>query len=291
MLRETIACLDPRPGQVIVDCTVGEGGHAAAFLERISPGGTLVGIDRDDEALARARDRTMNFSGSRVALARGSFSEVPALLAGLGLDRADAFLFDLGVSTRQLLDPARGFSFRGAGPLDMRMDRREARTAADLVNRLPVPDLERIIRDLGGERWAKRIARAIGWERSRGPIAGTTELAALIAHSVPGRGRIHPATRTFQALRITLNRELEELRKALPAAWSLLRAGGRICVISFHSLEDGIVKRTLRSWKQEGTAELLTKKPLRPSREEERSNPRSRSARLRAAVKKERETC
>jgi 16S rRNA (cytosine1402-N4)-methyltransferase len=288
MVRETIACLDPRPGQTIVDCTVGEGGHAAALLERISPGGTLVGIDRDDEALACARDRTMNFSGSRVAFARGSFSEAPALLAGLGISRADGVLFDLGASTRQLLEPARGFSFRRPGPLDMRMDRRSSTTAADLVNRLPLPELERIIRDLGGERWAKWIARAIGWERDRSPITDTGRLAALIARAVPGRGRIHPATRTFQGLRIAVNRELEELEKSLPAAWSLLPAGGRICAISFHSLEDGIVKRALRSWKQEGTAELLTKKPLRPSREEERDNPRSRSARLRAAVKKER---
>lgn len=286
MVRETIACLDPRPGQTIVDCTVGEGGHAAAILERISPGGTLVGIDRDDGALSRARERTMNFSGSRVALARGSFSEVSALLAGLS---PDAFLFDLGASTRQLLDPARGFSFRRPGPLDMRMDLRSATTAADLVNRLPVLELERIIRELGGERWAKRIARAIGWERNRSPIDRTDRLAELISRAVPGRGRIHPATRTFQALRIAVNRELDELAEALPSAWALLRPGGRICAISFHSLEDGIVKRALRSWKREGTADLLTNKPLRPSPEEAVQNPRSRSARLRAAVKKEKE--
>jgi len=289
MVRETIACLDPRPGQVFVDCTVGEGGHAAAILERISPGGTLIGIDRDDEALARARERTMNFSGSRVAFARGSFSEAPALLSGLGIFRLDGALFDLGMSSGELLDPARGFSFRRPGPLDMRMDRRETTTAADLVNRLPVDELERIIRDFGGERWAKRIARSIGRERDRSPISDTGRLAALVARAVPGRGRIHPATRTFQALRIAVNRELEELEKALPAAWSLLGPGGRLCAISFHSLEDGIVKRALRSWKREGAALLLTAKPLRPSREEARDNPRSRSARLRAAVKKARE--
>jgi len=285
MVRETIACLDPRPGQVIVDCTVGEGGHAAAILPRIFPGGTLIGIDRDEEAVARARERMMNFNGNRIVFAHDSFSQLPRVAAGLGFSQVDGVLFDLGASTRQFLDPARGFSFRQAGPLDMRMDRREETTAADLVNRLPPPELERIIGEFGGERWAKRIARAIQRERGRSPIGTTDRLAAVVARAVPGRGRIHPATRTFQALRIVLNRELEELERGLAAALSLLRPGGRICVIAFHSLEDRIVKQVFRAWKREGAAELLTARPLRPSREEERANPRGRSARLRAAVK------
>jgi len=206
------------------------------------------------------------------------------VLKRTGIDKLDGILFDLGVNSSQLQDQHRGFSFRVDGPLDMRMDSREDYRASDLVNRLGRKELEWVIREYGEERFAGRISRHIVEERSREPILNTGRLARIVAAAQPGRGKIHPATRTFQALRIYLNGELDALEKALPEAISMLKSGGRICVISFHSLEDRIVKYEFRRWdRQEGLLRILTKKPVRPGLEEVRKNPRSRSAKLRAA--------
>jgi 16S rRNA (cytosine1402-N4)-methyltransferase len=240
MTAEVERYLQCCPGQVVVDCTVGEGGHALQLLPLISPGGRLIGLDRDGEILKIARHR-LRFFENQIHLEQANFKEIGDITRRLGLSRVDRVLFDLGVSSLQLGTPDRGFSFRLDDPLDMRMDRREDRTAADLVNRLSLNELEEVIRRIGEERWAKRISRAIGEERRRRPITTTGRLADVISRAVPGRGRIHPATRTFQALRIYLNRELEALSEALPRAVSLLAPGGRLCVISFHSLEDRIV--------------------------------------------------
>lgn len=285
MAEEVLEYLNCRPGQVIMDCTLGEGGHARRILSRILPGGKLIGIDRDGEVLERAR-RNLRIFEKQVIIKQENFSGCSRAVESMKLNGVDGVLFDLGVSSFQLNSPARGFSFRSEGPLDMRMDRREEIGAADLVNRLRATELEEIIRDYSQERWARRISRAIVRTRRRQKLETTVELAGVIARAVPGRGRIHPATRTFQALRIYLNRELESLRQALPEAISLLKKGGRIIVISFHSLEDRIVKWEFRRQaKESGTIKIITPKPLRPSAQEVRSNRRSRSARFRVAEK------
>ena len=277
-----MAFLACRPGALILDCTLAEGGHALEILKRITPGGKLIGLDRDPEVLAVARARLEEYQNN-VVIRRLSFSEIASWTEEEGLAGIDGALFDLGLSSFQLDDPRRGFSFRFDGPLDMRMDLEQGLTAAELVNRLPVSELEEIFFQYGQERWSKRISRAIVRARSRTAIRTTGELARIVAAAVPGRGRIHPATRVFQALRIAVNRELEELEEGLSAAFSLLRPGGRLCAISFHSLEDGIVKRFFRRREREDKAgRVLTPKPLTPSREEQRINPRSRSAKLRA---------
>lgn len=276
LVAEVVAFLDPRPGKTFLDATVGTGGHAEALLSR---GAGVVGIDRDPEALALARERLAPF-GDRATLLRGNFRDLQSLLAPLGLPPLDGALFDLGVSSLQLDSPGRGFSFSADGPLDMRMDPDGPTTAADLVNGLPERDLARILFEYGEERYARRIARAIARAR---PILTTGELASLVARVYPpGRHRIHPATRTFQALRIAVNDELSALQKALPAALSLLRPGGVLCVISFHSLEDRIAKRFLRTEALAGRVEVLTKKPVTPGEKELLRNPRARSAKLRA---------
>ncbi len=285
MTAEVLEYLNCRPGQVIMDCTLGEGGHARLILPRILPGGKLIGIDRDAEVLERAR-RNLRIFEKQVIIKQGNFRECSRLAAELKLEEVDGILFDLGVSSFQLDSPERGFSFRGAGPLDMRMDRREQFQAVDLVNQLSAPELEKIIRDYSQERWARRISRAIVRTRGKSPLETTIDLAEVITRAVPGRGRIHPATRTFQALRIYLNRELESLEEALPAAANLLKKGGRMAVISFHSLEDRIVKWEFRRQAGEaGVMKIITPKPLRPDYREVRSNPRARSARFRVAEK------
>ncbi len=284
MAGEVEEFLDPRPGQVIVDCTVGEGGHAARLLERLAPGGVLIGLDRDASVLEAARDKLAGY-GEMVRLERENYIYIKEALGREGLEEADGVLFDLGVNSAQLDNAGRGFSFQKDGPLDMRMDTGEGRTAADLVNRLNRRELEYVIRAYGEERFAKRISRRIVEERSRSPIRTTGRLAEIVSRAVPGRGKIHPATRTFQALRLAVNRELENLERALPAAREVLRTGGRICLISFHSLEDRIVKHTFRRWAGEGKVRILTGRPVRPAEAETRTNPRARSARLRAVEK------
>jgi 16S rRNA (cytosine1402-N4)-methyltransferase len=261
---------------------VGLGGHAEAILQASAPGGTLLGIDRDGEALALARQRLAPF-GPRVTLVQGRYEEL-ADLPGIGKG-FDGMLFDLGSSWLQLDSAERGFSFGREGPLDMRMDRSTGQTAADLVNRLSERDLADLIFRWGEERWSRRIAWAVVEARRRTPIRTTTELASLAAGAIPRRAwprHIHPATRTFQALRIAVNDELAGLGPALEKAVTLLRPGARAAAISFHSLEDRIVKQTWRGLEVSGRARVLTKRPITPGETEVAGNPRARSAKLRA---------
>ena len=285
MPEEVDHYLNCRPGQIILDCTLGEGGHAYFLASKISPGGSLIGMDRDEEALEVARGKLNKF-GEIIKIEQANFRDLREVVERAGIEKLDGILFDLGVNSSQLQDPGRGFSFRIDGPLDMRMDNREDSQASDLVNRLGRKELEWIIREYGEERFAGRISRRIVEERASRPILSTTRLAQIVTDALPGRGKIHPATRTFQAIRIYLNGELDALEQALPEAISMLKPGGRICVISFHSLEDRIVKYEFRRWdRREGLLRILTRKPVRPGIEEVRRNPRSRSAKLRAAEK------
>jgi 16S rRNA (cytosine1402-N4)-methyltransferase len=278
LLAESLAMLAVRPGGLYVDGTVGLGGHAAAILEAGGPDARLLGFDRDAETLARAREALAGY-GDRVRLVHADFREAPATL---GDERADGILLDLGVSSVQLDSAERGFSFQQDGPLDMRMDRSSGETAADVVNTMDERDLADVIYRYGEDRASRRIARAIVSARQRAPIATTGALAAIVRRAAgqKGRWRIDPATRTFQALRIHVNGELDRLADALRALAALLAPGGRLAVIAFHSLEDREVKHTFRALAAEGFA-VLTKKPVRPGAEEEARNPRARSARLR----------
>jgi 16S rRNA (cytosine1402-N4)-methyltransferase len=297
LLDETMHWLRPRPGGVYVDATLGGGGHAEAILERILPGGRLIGIDRDDAALEAAARRLQRF-GEAVVIVRDNFAAIKEVLARQDLQQVDGVLFDLGASSMQFAEAERGFSFQESGPLDMRMDRRQSTTAADLVNRLPERDLADLIWRYGEERWSRRIARVIVAAR---PVQTTEELAGLVARSIPRRAwprGLHPATRTFQALRIAVNDELLNLEKALPNAAEVLREAGRLCAITFHSLEDRTIKHTFLRLSRgctcpPGTSactcggkrwlRVLTKKPVTPTPEEIERNPRARSAKLRAA--------
>jgi len=280
-----LSYLDPQPGMFIVDCTVGGGGHAQEILNRILPNGFLVGIDQDDRMVQEARHRLAHVE-SHVELVRDSFRHVADIVAAQGRGAADGMLFDLGVASQQIEDPERGFSFSIDGPLEMQMDRRQARTAADIVNREPEKRLVEIIRDYGEERYARRIARRIVERRQRGRIRRALELASIVAEAVPRRERrIHPATRTFQALRIEVNDELRSLQEAMDQAPGCLRPGGRVVVISFHSLEDRIVKQAFKRFAASGEMKILTRRVARPTEDEVKGNPRSRSARLRAAEK------
>ncbi|MBI4278348.1 MAG: 16S rRNA (cytosine(1402)-N(4))-methyltransferase RsmH [Armatimonadetes bacterium] len=297
LLTEVLDLLRPQPGGIYVDATVGGGGHAEAILQRTQPGGRLVGLDRDDEAIARSRARLARF-GQAAVLRQANFTEIAEVLRGLGITAVDGVLMDLGVSSHQLAAAERGFSFAQAGPLDMRMDRRGGATARDLVNTLPERDLADLLWRYGEERWSRQIARAVARAR---PLESTTGLADVVMRAVPRRKwprGIHPATRTFQALRIAVNDELRSLEQALPDAVEALREGGRFCVITFHSLEDRIVKHTLLRLSRGCTCPpgsstctcggrrwvtVLTRRPLLPSDDEVARNPRARSAKLRAA--------
>lgn len=293
LVEEVMRCLSLPRGGVALDVTVGLGGHAQVLLEAMGPQGRLIAMDRDEAALRRAKARLRQFAG-QVTWVHGHFGQLQEHLSALGAEPGEAVLFDLGVSSLQLETAERGFSFMREGPLDMRMDTNEARTAADIVNRASLPDLTMLLRKFGQERWAGRIARAIVRNR---PIHTTTQLAQLIRRAtcaaVGGRGLrrrlgrgIDPATRSFQAIRIALNRELELLALGLAQAFSWLKPNGRIAVLAYHSLEDQIVKRFFRAQARAGCLELLTRKPIRPGEEEVALNPRARSARLRAAVKR-----
>lgn len=275
---------DPK---TILDCTVGYGGHAEMVLDGSDSVMKLIGLDQDVRAIAFSQERLARF-GERVVLRKGNYRDLKNLLGEIGVPTVAGVLFDLGVSSPQLDDPARGFSFMQDGPLDMRMDQKAGETAADLVNSREEQELADIIFQYGEERYSRRIARAIVRERNRGLIQTTGVLASLVAGAVPAayrHGRIHCATRTFQALRIAVNRELEWLEPSLRDAVDVLAPRGRICVISFHSLEDRIVKHTFRSLAQGPAARLalLTKKPILSSEQECRENPRARSAKLRVA--------
>jgi 16S rRNA (cytosine1402-N4)-methyltransferase len=280
---QVLAWLAPRDGGRYIDGTLGGGGHASAVLAASSPDGALLGIDADEEAL-RAAGQRLAIYGTRAVLAHANFREIGAVAADRGFGQVDGILLDLGVSSYQLDTPARGFSFQADGPLDMRLDQSAGETAAELVNELPEEQLANLIYRYGEEHGSRRIARQIVEARRRSPFSTTGELANLVARALGGRhGRIHPATRTFQALRIAVNQELESLETALPQAVELLAPGGRLAVISFHSLEDRIVKLFFRAEAQAGRVKILTKKPLEAEEHEARGNPRSRSAKLRVA--------
>jgi 16S rRNA (cytosine1402-N4)-methyltransferase len=300
MLAEVLAALAPKEGAIIVDATFGGGGYAAAILDRAAC--VVIGIDRDAAACARGEALAARHPG-RLTLLHGRFGEMVALLQGIGITRADGVAFDLGVSSFQLDDAERGFSFRGDGPLDMRMDASSGCTAADLVNSLDEADLARILRDYGEERAAKRIARAVVRARVEAPIMSTGRLASVVHSVLPRHGdAIDPATRTFQALRIEVNDELGELQRGLRAAEAVLAEGGRLCVVAFHSLEDRIVKQFLRQRSGDlprpsrhqpaaaatppvrpPTFRLVHRRAQQPHPDEVAVNPRARSARLRVA--------
>jgi 16S rRNA (cytosine1402-N4)-methyltransferase len=298
--RETLELLAPRRDDVVVDATLGAGGHAELLLEAIGPNGRLVGIDRDASMLDVARRKLDRFGGSFVPI-HGDHRDLKRLLLAIGVDAIDRVLFDLGVSSLQLDDPERGFSFRTDGPLDMRMDPSTERTAEALVASVSEAELREILWRFGEERRARAIARAIVRERRRRPIRRTLHLAKLVERTLSPaarRWRIHPATRTFQALRIAVNGEIVDLDELIEDAVSLLRAGGRLAAISFHSLEDRAVKHALKSLAdrcacppglpvcgcgRQDLVRVLTAKPVRPSADEVDWNPRARSAKLRVA--------
>jgi 16S rRNA (cytosine1402-N4)-methyltransferase len=289
MLKEVLEYLDPLPGDTIVDATFGFGGHSRRIMERIGESGTLVAIDRDQESLAASRESLGDLSKG-IRFAYGNFSDLDNVLKGLNINRIDGILFDLGVSSFQLSDAQRGFSFQSEGPLDMRLDRNSYISASDLVNNLKEEELSQLLRDFGQERWHNRIARLVVQERSRHPINTTGQLSDIVISAIPPKYRrfhyrIHPATRTFQAVRIAVNRELEALEAAITKAVGFLNSGGRICVISFHSLEDRIVKFAFKKFASEGAIKILTPKPLTPQESETQDNPRARSAKFRVAEK------
>jgi 16S rRNA (cytosine1402-N4)-methyltransferase len=299
---EVLAC---RPGGLWIDATIGGGGHAERILETSAPDGRLIGLDRDEAALSAARRRLeplLRGEPERLRLFHASFVEIEETLdeAGVGMGSADGALLDLGVSSRQIDDPGRGFSFQHDGPLDMRMDRSKGPSAADLVNGSDPAELTRILREYGEEKNARRISDQIVLRRVKGPIGTTRELVAVVVAAFGGReklGKIHVATRTFQALRIAVNKELDALEAALPLFLEAVKPGGRLAVISFHSLEDRIVKRTMKDWAtgcvcppkipicrcgRKIKAQPITRKGLGPSDDDVRANPRARSATLRA---------
>jgi len=282
MVEEVMAFLKCETGRTYVDATLGGGGHASEILKRTAPDGALIGMEWDEDALAEAKNVLMPF-GDRVKIFRENFIHLSDLMKA---ESVDGILLDLGLSSIQLEKEGRGFSFKGDGPLDMRMDQRMNHTAAHLINHLSLEELEYTLSLYGEERWAKRIAKAIGQEREREPIRTTQTLRKIIHHAIPRRfysWRIDPATRTFQALRIRVNDELENLRKLLETGWKILKKGGRMCILSFHSLEDRMVKETFRTLEKQEEMRVLTKKPVTPSEEERKRNPRSRSAKLRCA--------
>jgi 16S rRNA (cytosine1402-N4)-methyltransferase len=285
MLSEVMEYLKPGPGNIFVDGTLGLGGHAKAVLERIGTQGRLIGIDRDAHALTVARENLKDHL-TRCDLVHDNFCHIAEILAQRNIPSVDRILLDLGLSSFQLNNPERGFSFRAEGPLDMRMDQDSYISAFDLVNSLSEAEISLILRDFGEERWHHRIARYIVAGRSRKPIETTKELSSIVLRAMPHgiqREKIHPATRTFQAFRIAVNRELEALEETLDKCSNVLAASGRIGVISFHSLEDRIVKQKFRDLAKNGRLNVITKKPLRPSESEAEFNPRARSARLRIA--------
>jgi 16S rRNA (cytosine1402-N4)-methyltransferase len=282
LLEETIDALNVQPGGRYIDCTIGPGGHAAAILEHSSPGGQLLGIDADPKAIEAARARLEAYKSS-ILLVNQNFASLQAICTKHGFFPVHGILFDLGLSSLQLEQNNRGFSFQHDALLDMRLSPSQDITAAIIINTSPESQLAHLIRAFGEERYSQQIARQIVRQR---PITTTFQLAQTIEQAIGGRrGRIHPATRTFQALRIAVNQELEHLKSALKQAIDLLGFGGRLVVISYHSLEDRIVKNFMRQEAsgEEACLRLVSKKVITPSRAEVQSNPRSRSAKLRAA--------
>lgn len=282
LLHEVLEYLNLAPGKTILDCTVGCGGHGRAILELITPGGRLIGIDQDEEAIEVASHNLKEFCGN-IFFVNDNFRNLRNILTELNIGEVDGMVFDLGLSSLQLEERKRGFSIKQDGPLDMRMSRSLKIDAECLLNKLKEFEIAEILKNFGEERFSRRIARAIVAKR---PICTTQKLVRIILEAVPFKsrhGRIHPATRTFQALRIAVNHELESLDATLDVLPRFLKRGGRICIISFHSLEDRIVKNKFRDYKRQDVLRILTKKPIRPEREEVLINPRSRSAKLRVA--------
>jgi 16S rRNA (cytosine1402-N4)-methyltransferase len=286
LVAEVVTLIAPRPDGIYVDCTVGLGGHTEALFE--AGAGRVIGIDRDSDALAHARARLSSFGGvsDRLDLVHADYRELPAILHARGIDAIDGALVDLGVSSWQLDEPARGFTFRQDGPLDMRMDQSSGTALAERLRTVDEATLADVIYQFGEERHARRVARAIVRARDREPLERTSQLASIVRRAAGGGTwqRIDPATRTFQALRIWINRELEGLDAFLEAAAGVLRTGRRLVVIAFHSLEDRIVKHTFRRLSQPpAVLTILTRRPVEPGDAEIQRNPRARSARMRAA--------
>jgi 16S rRNA (cytosine1402-N4)-methyltransferase len=297
LVQEVIEFLRPGLGKRYLDGTLGGGGHSEQILIESHSEGQVLGLDRDDEALAVARERLRRFEGRFIAR-QASFADAQGILTEIGWNSVDGVVLDLGVSSLQIDSPERGFSFRSTAKLDMRMDRRQSLDAREIVNSFAVKELERILRDYGEEPQARRIAQAIVAGRKQRPLETTAQLVQIIER-VKGRGRRdhHPATQVFQALRIAVNRELEQLEDFFASGYEILRPGGRMVVISFHSLEDRIVKKAFRKWNRaclcppralscrcgwSQKVKLLTKKPVVPSTHQIQSNPRARSAKMRA---------
>lgn len=302
LVEEVMQYMRCRKGGIYIDGTIGGGGHALEICRRIDGDGLLIGIDRDDEALAHAAETLKEYSGC-VRLIKGDFRYMKALVNDIGGNEVDGVLLDLGVSSHQLDDAGRGFSYNAEAALDMRMDKQQLLTARDVVNTYDEKRLYEIIKDYGEERWAKRIASFIVKERQRYPIETTDQLVEVIKRAIPAAARRegpHPARRTFQAIRIEVNDELNSIKEGLIQAMDCLKPGGRLCVISFHSLEDRLVKDTFRRWQNPCTcppdtpvcvcgnkpvAAIVTKKPVTASPDEVESNPRARSAKLRVCEK------
>ncbi|MBI3582356.1 MAG: 16S rRNA (cytosine(1402)-N(4))-methyltransferase RsmH [Nitrospinae bacterium] len=301
--RKKPKVLRGEPDNIYVDANLGDGGHAEHILKKSSPTGILIGIDRDEDSIKFASDRLSSYR-ERVQIFHDNFKNIKNVVRGrAGFSKVDGILFDLGVSTRQLMNAERGFSFSSNAPLDMRMDKSRGVTAKEIVNNFEEEKLRGIIYKYGEEKWAKKITRAIVRERGKMPIETTSQLSDIVVSAIPPvhrSQRIHPATKTFQAIRIAVNGEIEILEDAIRDAIALLNTEGRICVISYHSLEDRIVKNLFREMEhgcicphdipkcicgRKGNIKILTKKPVTPSEEEVRRNPRSRSAKLRAAEK------
>ncbi len=302
LLKEALDFLQCKSGGIYVDCTLGAGGHAEEILKGSAPDGILIGMDQDENILKIAQERLREYK-ERVRLVHGNFSDIKEIVKSEGVEMVDGILFDLGVSSYQLDDKERGFSFMYDAPLDMRMNKKAKTTAADIVNSASEKELSEIIFKYGEERFAKRIAAFIVRERERKPITTTLQISDIIMKAIPARfhaQKIHPATRTFQALRIAVNRELEILEKSLLDAVDILKPKGRMCVISFHSLEDRIVKRTFQRLEKgcicppripvcqcgiRPSIKIITRRPITSGDEEIQMNPRARSAKLRAAEK------
>lgn len=299
---EAVDALQVRPGGIYVDCTLGGGGHSLLIAQRLSKDGWLIGIDQDQEALERARER-LSSTGVKLTLIHRNFRHLASILSSLKVEKVDGFLYDLGVSSPQLDEAERGFSYQKDAPLDMRMDRSQPLSAYEVVNTYSEEELADIIRRYGEERYYKRIARRIVERRKEGPIQTTKELAELVRQSIPAKAREtgpHPAKRTFQAIRIAVNDELSALSQSLAQAVPLLKPGGRLVVITFHSLEDRICKQFFKEESapcvcppglprcvcgKQPTLKIITKKPILPSQKEIEHNPRSRSAKMRVAEK------
>lgn len=298
LLKETVDGLKVRPDGIYVDATLGGGGHACEVCSRLDEQGRFIGIDQDAAAIEAAGVRLNGF-GEKVTIIRSNYCEMKSKLHQIGIDRVDGIVLDLGVSSYQLDTAERGFSYRSDAPLDMRMDQRQKMTARDIVNDYPEMDLFRVIRDYGEDKFAKNIAKHIVIERGKGTIETTGQLAEIISHAIPMKVQKtsgHPAKRTFQAIRIELNHELDVLRDSLDDMIELLNPGGRLCIITFHSLEDRIVKSSFRKNENPCTCpshfpvcicgkvsqgKVITRKPILPSEEEQEENSRSKSAKLR----------